>query len=43
MWTDASARGYGAVLEQRDEQGTSHSIAYASRATNTAEQKYAPT
>jgi len=43
MWTDTSTRGFGAVLEQRDEQGTSHPIAYASRATNTAKQKYAPT
>jgi len=36
MWTDASARGFGAVLEQKDESGISHPIAYASRATNNA-------
>ena len=42
MWTDASARGFGAVLEQKDESGINHPIAYASRATN-AEQKYTPT
>ena len=43
LWTDASERGFGAVLEQEDDEGRRHPIAYASRATNSAEQKYAPT
>jgi len=43
LWTDASVKGFGAVLEQKDEDGTSHPVAYASRVTNTAEQRYAPT
>ena len=43
LWTDASIKGFGAVLEQKDDGGDRHLIAYASRATNTAEQKYAPT
>ena len=38
--TDASKRGFGAVLEQEGED--KYSIAYASRQTNPAEQKYAP-
>ena len=42
MWTDASGKGFGAVLEQEDATGKRHPIAYASRATNSAEQKYAP-
>ena len=43
LWTDASEKGFGAVLEQEDTEGKRHPIAYASRTTNTAEQKYAPT
>ena len=43
VWTDASLLGFGAVLEQLDEEGQRHPIAYASRQTNNAEQKYAPT
>ena len=42
LWTDASEKGFGAVLEQEDEDGLRHPIAYASRATNKAERKYAP-
>ena len=34
---------FGTVLEQEDDDGKQHPIAYVSRATNTAEQKYAPT
>lgn len=40
MWTDASGKG---ILKQEDEEGKQHPIAYASRATNVAEQKYTPT
>ena len=43
LWTDASERCFGAILEQEDDEGRRHPIAYASRATNSAEQKYAPT
>ena len=43
LWTDASERGFGAVLEQEDDESRRHPIAYASRPTNSAEQKYAPT
>ena len=43
LWTDASARGFGAVLEQKDDSGQPHPVAYASRQTNPAESKYAPT
>ena len=43
LWTDASEKRFGAVLEQEDTEEKRHPIAYASRATNTAEQKYAPT
>ena len=43
LWTDASERGFGAVLEQEDTEGQRFPIAYASRATNEAERKYAPT
>ena len=37
LWIDASEKGFGAVLEQVDDEGKRHPIAYASRATNTAE------
>ena len=43
LWTDASARGFGAVLEQKDDSGQSHPVAFASRQTNPAESRYAPT
>ena len=43
MWTDASQGGFGAVLEQMDEDSQRYPIAYASRQTNQAEMKYAPT
>ena len=43
LWTNASEKGFGAVLEQESEDGQRHPIAYASRATNGAERKYAPT
>ena len=40
--TDASVGGFGAVLEQLDDDGQRHPIAYASRQTNAAERKYPP-
>ena len=43
LWTDASEQGFGVVLEQENEGGIRHPIAYASRPTNSAEMKYAPT
>ena len=43
LWTDVSKKGFGAVLAQTVEEGCRHPIAYASRATNDAEQKYIPT
>ena len=43
LWTNASEKGFRAVLEQESEDGQRHPIAYASRATNEAERKYAPT
>ena len=43
MWTDASARRFGAVLEQRDDSGEPHMIVFAGRQINPAESKYAPT
>ena len=43
VWSDASIVGFGAVLEQLDELGERHPIAYASRQTSLAEKKYAPT
>ena len=38
--TDASGRGLGAVLSQKQEDGRYHSIAYASRVMNETEQRY---
>ena len=43
LWTDASEKGFGALLEQEDSDGRRHPVAYASRQTNPAEAKYAPT
>ena len=43
LWTDASARGFGTVLEQKDDSGEPHMIVLASRQTNPAESKYAST
>ena len=43
VWSDAGIVGFGAVLEQLDDQGQHHAIAYASRQTSMAEKKYAPT
>ena len=43
VWSDTSIVGFGAVLEQLDELGERHPIAYASRQTSLAEKKYAPT
>ena len=43
MWTDASCKGFGAVLEQYGEDEKRHPITYASRQTNAVEAKYAPT
>ena len=43
LWTDASEKGFGALLEQEDSDGRRHPVTYASRQTNPAEAKYAPT
>ena len=43
LWTDVSAHSFGAVLEQGDDRGESHTIVFASRHTNAAESKYALT
>ena len=43
LWTDASGKGFGALLEQEGEDKKRYPIAYASRQTNPAEAKYAPT
>ena len=43
LWTDASYKGFGAVLEQCGDDGKRYPVAYASRQTNAAEAKYAPT
>ena len=43
LWTDASCKGFGAVLEQCGDDGKRYPIAYASCQTNPAEAKYAPT
>ena len=41
--TDASARGFGALLEQEGDDKRHYLVAYASRQTNPAESKYVPT
>ena len=43
LWTDASAKGFGALLEQCADDGKRYPITYASQQTNAAEAKYAPT
>ena len=43
LWTDASEAGFGAILEQEGEDKLRNPIAYASRQTNDAEKRYAPT
>jgi len=43
LWTNASQKGFGALLEQEESDGQRYPIAYASRQTNPAEAKYAPT
>ena len=43
LWTDASEKDFGALLEQEGEDKKRYSIAYASRQTNQAEAKYSPT
>ena len=43
LWTDASQAGFGALLEQEGENKRWYPIAYASRQTNPADRKYAPT
>ena len=42
VWSDASIVGFGAVLEQLDDQGQHHPIAYASRQTSLAEKSILP-
>ena len=37
MWTDASEKGFDAVLEQEGTDKVRHPVAYASRPTNNAE------
>ena len=43
LWTDACSKGFGALLEQDGDNSRRYLIAYASRQTNVAESKYAPT
>ena len=43
LYTDASARGLGAVLSQQDNQGRERVILYQSRAMNKTESNYGPT
>jgi len=43
LWKEAREKGFGAVLEQEGTDKIRHPVAYASRPTNNAEMKYAPT
>ena len=43
MWTDASEKDFGSVSEQEGPDNVGYPVAYASRPTNNAEMKYAPT
>ena len=43
LWTNASEKGFGALLEQEGNDKKRYPVAYASRQTNPAEAKYAPT
>ena len=43
LWTDASEKGFGAVLEQEGPDNVRYPVVYASRPTNSVEMKYAPT
>jgi len=42
LYTDASYKGFGALLGQKDAEGKDHVVAYASRACNKHEERYAP-
>ena len=43
LWVDASTAGFGAVLEQETSDGKTAPVAFASRPTSLAEQKFAAT
>ena len=43
LWTDASGKGFGVLLEEEGEDNKRYPIAYTSRQINQAEAKYAPT
>jgi len=43
VWVDASEEGFGVIVEQNNDDGIPHPIAYASRATNDAKKKYPTT
>ena len=43
LWTDASYKGFGAVLEQCGDDGKRYPVTYASCQTNAAKAKYTPT
>ena len=43
LWVDASIAGFGAVLEQETDKGRTAPVAFASRPTSSAEQKFAAT
>jgi hypothetical protein len=42
LYTDASYKGLGAILGQKDDEGRDHVIAYASRSLNKHEERYPP-